>query len=142
MQVFQKLPDGTRVPMVKVKKNGRDVFVPQTEHAKMPSSEDHTAHVSSWKSVRNLWLEAQEFLTTVASRVTDEPIAPEVLTARRKACFGDETQVKCEKLNQWNGHFYCGACGCGHNPLAILDGKEGEYTKLHYPKLKCPLKKF
>jgi hypothetical protein len=78
----------------------------------------------------------------VTSRVTDEPITLEVLTARQKACFGDESQPKCEKLNEWNGHFYCGACGCGHNPLAILDGKAGEYTKLHYPKLKCPLKKF
>lgn len=140
MKVFQTLPDGTRVPMTTIKKMGRDVYVQATPSTAAQQSDP--THAGSWKSVRNLWLEAQEFLTTITSRVTDEPITPEVLAARQKACFGDETQVKCEKLTQWNGHFYCGACGCGHNPLAILDGKEGEYTKLHYPKLKCPLKKF
>lgn len=142
MQVFRKLPDGTRVPMTQVRKNNQMVYVDASTAPPGSENEVQLPPSSMWKAVRNSWAEAQEFLTTIASRVTDAPISPEVLAARQKACFGDETQPKCEKLNEWKGHFYCGACGCGHNPLAILDGQAGEYTKLHYPKLKCPLKKF
>jgi hypothetical protein len=142
MKVFRKLPNGTRVPMIQVRKDNQMVYVDAANATDAIDGDPLEPSVTSWRSVRNLWAEAQEFLTTIASRVTDDPITPEVLAARRKACFGDETQKKCGKLNEWGGHFYCGACGCGHNPLAILDGGDGEYTKLHYPKLKCPLKKF
>lgn len=136
MQVFQKLKDGTRVPMVKVKKNGRDVFVPQTEQAQQTEATTPCLARQHWPDVRETWAMAESFLLALASRYTQPPVTPEEKAKRWASC------EVCECRIQRDGHSYCGVCNCPHYTLSQLDGEPGKYTKLDFPGLKCPLKKF
>ena len=108
------------------------------------------------RSSKSTWEQASSFYNAVASRgfaatVMDlfglnnksgARVSDKVYDARKVSCFGDKLRPKCDMLftNQ-NGSF-CSACGCRDKGIARLDSMaDGNYTKLHYPKLECPLKR-
>jgi hypothetical protein len=115
--------------------------------------------IAGWNQVQHTWFQAKSFLSAVKSRglaATAKDITigcdagsrtdNETLEQRRESCFGNKSKgfIPCIVLKKSSeGFHYCGACGCGKNPLALLDDPEnpGGYTKLHYPELQCPLKR-
>ncbi len=60
---------------------------------------------------------------------------------RTLSCFGHGAIPPCSKLNKSkkSEYFYCGGCGCGDNSNTWLIKADGEYSKLDYPSLNCPL---
>ena len=74
---------------------------------------------------------------------------PETLSLRVLSCHGDPENnlPPCPRRmdsKNYKGSHYCGACGCGDKQMTQLtlcevNGKMIEYTKLHYPKVTCPL---
>jgi len=122
-------------------------------------SADATIIMQQWLSVKHLWQQARDFYRAAASRglmatathaagindTVGKRVSSEAYERRRTACFGDATHPACNVLMKYpNGSAFCGACGCGTNPLAELSDSEnsGAYTKLHYPELKCPMNRF
>ena len=131
MQVFKKQPDGTRVPMIPVKENGKTRYIEASVSSKTPClARQH------WPDVRETWAMAESFLLTLASRYIQKPVTPEEKAKRLACCEACECRV------ERDGHSYCGVCNCPHYTLSQLDGEPGKYTKLDFPGLKCPLKKF
>jgi hypothetical protein len=61
---------------------------------------------------------------------------------RYTSCYGDGTIPPCSflKKSDKSNFFYCGKCGCGDGPGTWLIKNLGEYSKLDYPRLDCPLK--
>jgi hypothetical protein len=61
---------------------------------------------------------------------------------RYASCFGVDGISKCPKLikSDKSDFYYCGACGCGDHAHTWLIKNEGDYCKLDYPHLTCPLK--
>jgi thiol-disulfide isomerase/thioredoxin len=60
------------------------------------------------------------------------------------SCFGNDkispcTHLQASRIEGGEGKHICGGCGCGDKPRTWLT-IEGEYAKLDYPKLSCPLK--
>ena len=41
--------------------------------------------------------------------------------------------------SETDGKYFCGGCGCGDRQGTWLMSDGGEYSKLDYPKLSCPL---
>lgn len=122
--------------------------------AKGTSSEKPT--ISKWGKVKNTWEKAHRFISSASSRGLASTIknvlnidsdsgmrvSDEIYETRKVSCFGNiqSSIASCVMLRKDSEDgFFCGACGCGKNKLARLDG-EG-YTKLHYPHLECPLEK-
>lgn len=104
----------------------------------------------SWKEVENSWYDADSFIENIKSNNLDitsinseEKVSDEIYNLRKISCFGDEFNTQCGFLNSSDySEPYCNVCGCGQNKLTVLSTKNSkEYTKLHYPYLKCPLKK-
>lgn len=69
--------------------------------------------------------------------------SPETVAMRRKSCFGSAgasdgaPAEPCPRLRRGaDGYHYCGACGCGENPLARLDGLT---PKIALRRVVCPL---
>jgi hypothetical protein len=60
---------------------------------------------------------------------------------RTLSCFGHGDIPACPKLNKSkkSEYFYCGGCGCGDNSNTWLLKADGEYSKLDYPSLNCPM---
>jgi hypothetical protein len=58
------------------------------------------------------------------------------------SCFGYEDISPCPKLKKSSksNYHYCGGCGCGDHSHTLLVRGSGEYSKLDYPILNCPLK--
>lgn len=58
------------------------------------------------------------------------------------SCFGDENISACPYLknSKKEGQFYCDKCGCGDRKHTWLIKESGEYSKLDYPTLNCPIK--
>ena len=121
-----------------------------------PESSKKIENVKKWQSVKNTWEKADSFVSSIKSRgvvssilnilnINDsagERVSDEIYNTRRLSCFGNPEKniPQCDQLKESNDFgYFCGACGCGKNKLAKLDG-DG-YTKLHYPYLECPLKK-
>lgn len=102
-----------------------------------------------WVSVKPLWERAESLMSSLWSkwrRVIDRNTREK----RQISCWGTDlvgtpVTTACHMLREKDGHFYCGACGCGANPIARLGSVErrgvGEPTKLDFPKLECPLQK-
>jgi hypothetical protein len=57
------------------------------------------------------------------------------------SCFGHGEIPPCQNLkkSKTSDFYYCGSCGCGDSSGTWLLKKEGEYSKLDYPKLNCPI---
>lgn len=64
--------------------------------------------------------------------------------ARKRSCFGSVVDgiQPCPLLRGRPGKRYCGGCGCGPRPEAILDPDPitGQ-SKLQFTRLRCPLKR-
>jgi hypothetical protein len=93
---------------------------------------------------------AKSFTEAMVSRgLNDKKASPETISLRVLSCHGnpDKNLPPCPKRmdsNKFANSHYCGACGCGDKQLTQLTpfengGKMVEYTKLHYPKVTCPL---
>tara|TARA_R110002126_G_scaffold207759_1_gene354720 strand:- start:32 stop:481 length:450 start_codon:yes stop_codon:yes gene_type:complete len=84
------------------------------------------------------------FAASIASRgfnnnVVDVPTKQ----LRVLSCYGDNIQVgQCPylKKSSHSEYFYCSGCGCGDKKQTWLLQGAGEYAKLDYPVLNCPMK--
>jgi len=113
----------------------------------------------SWQAVKPTWANALKLISAIKSRgivsttldITGidnsqgERVSDDIYNERKISCFGDITKNinPCFRLQYvaQRGYF-CGGCGCGKNELARLDSDSPDaYTKLHYPKLECPLRR-
>lgn len=59
------------------------------------------------------------------------------------SCFGNKSSIPaCHHLKKSKNseYHFCSGCGCGDKNNTWLLKKEGEYSKLDYPVLNCPLK--
>jgi len=98
---------------------------------------------------QNIVQKAASFAQSMASRgLNNNKASPETLSLRVLSCHGNSNILPpCpRRMNsaKYEGSHYCGACGCGDKPLTQLtphqdNGKMVEYTKLHHPKVTCPL---
>ncbi|NBO36191.1 hypothetical protein EBU91_01420 [bacterium] len=82
------------------------------------------------------------FAMAIASRgFSDNKIDQTTKQLRYVSCFGTDTIKPCFflKKSKNSNYHYCGACGCGDFPHTWLVKGPGEYSKLDYPKLTCPL---
>lgn len=102
-----------------------------------------------WVSVKPLWERAESLLASLWSKWRTD-IDRDTREKRQISCWGTNlvgtpVTLPCHMLREKDGHAYCGACGCGTNPIARLGSTEkkgiGEPTKLDFPKLECPLQK-
>lgn len=61
---------------------------------------------------------------------------------RYVSCFGIDEIPACEllKKSEKSDFYYCGGCNCGDHSHTWLVKNDGEYSKLDYPFLNCPLK--
>ena len=112
-----------------------------------------------WIRAVDSWHKASSFINAVNSRgiistaldfmdINKESgarVSDEIYNLRHDSCFGNKNKntPPCEFLRKdEENNFFCGACGCASNKLAVLNSKEENgYSKLHYPHLQCPLKK-
>lgn len=119
------------------------------ERFKAPDIQNAVKAPITWVHVEPTWKKAASFLRAVGSKLLD--VLPERdRDKRQQSCFGETLAGErvgppCQMLREINGNYFCGACGCGENALAILGsavGKGiGEPSKLSYPHLECPLRK-
>ena len=60
---------------------------------------------------------------------------------RYLSCYGNGEIKPCQNLKKsdHSNFYYCGGCGCGDHSHTWLTKNKGEYSKLDYPKLMCPL---
>lgn len=83
------------------------------------------------------------FAMAIASRgLNNNKIDQTTKQIRYVSCFGTDKIKPCFflKKSKQSEYFYCGACGCGDHPHTWLVKAAGEYSKLDYPNLNCPLK--
>lgn len=83
------------------------------------------------------------FAMAVASRgLENNKIDIETKKVRYLSCFGHDKLYGCPRLKKSSKskYYYCGACGCGDHTHSWLLKEPGEYAKLDYPVLNCPLK--
>lgn len=83
------------------------------------------------------------FAMAIASRgFANNKIDVETKKLRHVSCFGLDDIPPCQHLvkSSKSNHYYCNACGCGDHSHTWLEKNEGEYAKLDYPTLECPLK--
>lgn len=61
---------------------------------------------------------------------------------RALSCFGYNDITKCHHLKKSNtsNYHFCNGCGCGDKNRTWLLKDKGEYSKLDFPVLNCPLK--
>jgi hypothetical protein len=79
---------------------------------------------------------------SVASRgIKNTKIDLETKKLRYISCFGFSEISPCSKLkkSKKSDFYYCGGCGCGDHSHTYLIKNPGEYSKLDYPVLNCPL---
>lgn len=143
-------------PGIKVVEQGTNQFGAMLESmACEQSQEDVRKARQGWQGVWREWKQLTSFVAAARSRgilATAKAIAglgntdgfhcdDKTLAARQSSCFGGAGKLPCPVLvENAGGHKFCGACGCGQTELARLDAdKPEDYTKLHYPVLRCPL---
>lgn len=89
-----------------------------------------------------MFTKIMSFAMAVASRgLGNTKIDVDTKKLRYVSCFGFETIPPCQNLAKSNksNHHYCTACDCGDHSHTWLLKNEGEYSKLDYPALNCPL---
>lgn len=89
----------------------------------------------------NIFSKIVSLSLSIASRgskgVRAEPFTKKL---RVLSCFGNENIPPCPKLENHNGSYFCGGCGCPKIKQNALIREDGKYAKLDYPYLECPLK--
>lgn len=89
-----------------------------------------------------MFTQIMSFAMSVASRgLADKVIDLPTKKLRYISCFGLDDISPCQNLEKSSksDYQYCSACKCGDHPHTWLQKGEGEYSKLDYPFLKCPL---
>lgn len=79
---------------------------------------------------------------SIASRgLKDNVVDLATKKLRYMSCFGLEDIKPCQNLTQSSKsqYYYCSGCDCGDHSHTWLQKADGEYSKLDYPFLKCPL---
>lgn len=91
-----------------------------------------------WERVKPTWKKALSLGKSLLSKAW-KPVSKETHEERHISCFGTTpqgiyVQPPCPSLSKSRhaGRHYCNACGCGDQPLALLD------SKITYPHLECP----
>lgn len=147
----------TKLSLESPSKPPRDVLVQLTikhktiseERFKAPDIQNGLRAAIAWTTVKSSWEKAGSFLKALASRLTSK-VSHEDRDLRQQACFGRNlvgtiVSPPCQMLRQSEEGYWCGACGCGDNKLAIIGSlnKRGvdEPSKLDFPALECPLSK-
>jgi len=90
-----------------------------------------------------MFTQIMSFAMAIASRgLSNKKIDLPTKKLRYISCFGLDDISSCQNLIKSNSSnfFYCGGCNCGDHPHTWLIKNEGEYSKLDYPSLDCPLK--
>lgn len=138
MTIFKK-----RAPVYGSKPQSATLITPQKADA-----------IKGWLKAKPTWRMADSFFSAVRSRgylavIVDvlgvdksagQRVDDATFQLRRLSCFGDDKSKPCLMLVKTDKGSFCGACGCGSKQLARLDEASADgYTKLHYPKLDCPL---
>lgn len=83
------------------------------------------------------------FAASLASRgLKNHKTDTQTKQLRVLSCFGNEDVSPCQylKISKTPNQFYCGKCGCGDRRNTWLIKESGEYSKLDYPVLNCPIK--
>jgi hypothetical protein len=83
------------------------------------------------------------FAMSIASRgANNKKINDNVKKLRYISCYGLGEISPCKNLKKSSksNFYYCGGCGCGDKPHTWLMRESGQYAKLDYPYLNCPLK--
>lgn len=83
------------------------------------------------------------FAMAIASRgIANTKIDVETKKLRYVSCFGIDEIKACSNLSksEKSEYYYCRGCGCGDHSHTWLQKQNGEYSKLDYPSLECPLK--
>jgi len=137
-------------------KLGRDVLLPLTVLHLTPEQVEELnkkidlsfqmRRTGFWSMVRHTWKDADDFISALKSRGTDNrKVSLPILQERQRSCFGraDGEPMSSDPCPSLTGSpdrgWWCGACGCGETGLARLDDPTGEgYPKLAYPILSCP----
>jgi len=90
-----------------------------------------------------LWTRAQMLQAYAAAKLSGRNATPETIRTRQLSCFGrpEEGIAPCPELRGLSGRRYCGACGCGPRPEAILDFQPDGHSKLQFTVLTCPRKR-
>lgn len=125
-----------------------------------PANEDAPMRISFGKKDRpaeqpakpvSQWERAGSFVKTIMSGVLDGMLPDYIIGHRWQCCTGmtlDGLRVSDPCVNfhrAEDGHSYCKGCGCGEWKLARLDGAmfgNMKTSKLAWPGLECPLKRF
>jgi len=79
---------------------------------------------------------------SIASRgISNNKIDLETKKLRYVSCFGLDDINPCPHLikSEKSNYHYCGGCDCGDHSHTWLIKQDGEYAKLDYPSLNCPL---
>lgn len=98
---------------------------------------------------QNILNKAKSFTQAMLSRgLNNNKASQETISLRVLSCHGNDADLApCPKRmdsTKFPGSHYCGACGCGDKQLTQLTpfkngDKMVDYTKIHYPKVSCPL---
>ena len=89
-----------------------------------------------------MFTQIMSFAMSVASRgLADKVIDLPTKKLRYISCFGLDDISPCQNLQKSSksDYHYCSACKCGDHSHTWLQKTDGEYSKLDYPFLKCPL---
>jgi hypothetical protein len=94
---------------------------------------------------KNILQKAKSFAESMVSRgLSNKKCSQETKDLRSLSCHGDGNLPPCSSRRvseKYEGSFYCGACGCGDKSGTQLVNitVNGDYCKLDYPKVSCPL---
>lgn len=83
------------------------------------------------------------FAMSLASRGKDNKrISDDTKKLRYISCYGLANIKPCSNLKKSckSNFYYCDGCGCGDHSHTWLLKNKGDYSKLDYPYLNCPLK--
>ena len=90
-----------------------------------------------------MFTKIMSFAMAIASRgLSDCKVDLPTKQLRYISCFGNSDISPCTNLKKSDKseYYYCNGCNCGDHSHTWLVKAEGEYSKLDYPKLNCPLK--
>jgi hypothetical protein len=154
---LETLPDGSRK---------FDVASPEWatmfDRWKIPQTPEVRERAAKWAAARDSWEDAhreeqyerdgffvrlKSFAQSKASRLAGR-VKREKFDQRVQSCHGDPCGARA--YSQVGTYHYCDLCGCGDRESAAVSLRgsapdhprvdyDGPYTKLHYPKLRCPL---
>ncbi len=96
---------------------------------------------------QNMFQKAKSYAEAVASKgFTGKRACEKIFLARYASCHGNEQEgiSPCPHRavsEKDASRYYCTACGCGDREATWLNSNNpDDYTKLHFPKVQCPLK--